>query len=326
MRLFFVGDFSGNNGPASVNKSLKNEMPNDTLYSAEKNKFIRVLELVFKISKTDAVLFSGLSKINIIGFKIAKLLRKKSAYLMHGSQHIEGEINQNYNVKSVDVEYRVLECAPIIICVSEIFMNRIKEHYPEFKDKITYVNNGIDWNLINISEKVQLERQPNLLLSVGGGAPRKGIVMICEAIKDLNENKNLDLKLIVIGANGKDTNKIKSYPFVTYIEKVSQQDMVSFYKMAQLYIQNSVFETFGLAPIEALMCGGNILISQNVGVNSLLKLEGNELIYNVENIEEISKKILFNMSNSNNNKIINSLNKESTSVKASYQEILQILK
>ena len=53
--------------------------------------------------------------------------------------------------------------------------------------------------------------------------PFKKIKVVCEAIDYLNTHENSNLKLIVIGAVGKDTNKIKSYPFVQYIEKVAKK-------------------------------------------------------------------------------------------------------
>ncbi|PFQ37852.1 glycosyl transferase [Bacillus cereus] len=326
MKLFFVGDFDSDNGPANVNKALKKYMPNNTLYSMETKLYKRIIELYSKIRKSDAVLFSGLSKINIIGFKIAKLLGKKSAYLMHGSALLEGKINQNSNSKLINVEKQTLKVAPITICVSENFMESIKVSYPQWIDKLTFVNNGIDWGMIEASDYKNIKREPKTLLCVGGGVPLKKIKVVCEAIDHLNTHENSNLKLIVIGAVGKDTNKIKSYPFVQYIEKVAKKDMESYYKKSNLYIQNSEFETFGLATMEALICGCNLLISKNVGAKAIINgLEANDLINDVDNIKEISNKIMHNLFNSNNNRLINSIKKDQTSVESSYKKIMHIL-
>ncbi|MFD6211588.1 glycosyltransferase family 4 protein, partial [Peribacillus sp. NPDC060253] len=286
MKLFFIGDFAGDNGPASVNKVLKKYMNDNTFYSRETKKHKRLIELFLKITKTDGVLFSGLSKVNVIGFRLAKLLSKKSAYLMHGSELIEGKINQNYNQKLIDLENKVLKLAPKIICVSENFMHTFNENYPQYKHKVTYVNNGVDWDLIGLSDHLKVKRKKNMLLSVGGGVPRKNILKLCEAIDILNTKKKLNLELMVIGSHGPDTKQIKSYPFVTYIEKVPKKEMPRFYKMSQLYIQNSRFETFGLAVIEALMCGSSILISKNVGAKGIIpQLDNNNIINDVDDTE-----------------------------------------
>ena len=62
--------------------------------------------------------------------------------------------------------------------------------------------------------------------------------------------------------------------------------------------------------MEALICGCNLLISQNVGAKAIINgLEANDLINDVDNIKEISNKIMHNLFNSNNNRLINSIKK-----------------
>ena len=62
---------------------------------------------------------------------------------------------------------------------------------------------------------------------------------------------------------------------------------------SSLYIQNSLFETFGLAIAEALNCGCKLLISKNVGIIDVLNnINSNEIINNPNDIKEITKKIL----------------------------------
>lgn len=154
MKLLIVGDFKGNTGPASVNKGLKKVADNDTIFLEDNSILKRIIKLLIYTKKVDAVLFSGLSKINIIGFKIAKFYNKKSAYLMHGSKQYENKVNGIKSNNGEVIEYKVLEYAPKIIAVSKLFMNRLIESYPEYESKITYVNNGIDWN---IKEEINIE-------------------------------------------------------------------------------------------------------------------------------------------------------------------------
>lgn len=62
-----------------------------------------------------------------------------------------------------------------------------------------------------------------------------------------------------------------------------------------------MFEPFGLATIEALFSGCNILISQNVGCRDIFtEIEDNSLIYDTNDISELVEKINFNMNNDNN--------------------------
>lgn len=327
MKLFFVGDFIGNNGPASVNRSLKRMMPNNTLFTEETRNYKRILELLMKIIKADTVLFSGLSKITIIGLRLAKLFGKKSAYLMHGNAKLEGSINQTYNKKDVYIENKILELTPKIICVSKFFMDWMLDNYPQYKRKITFVNNGVDWDLLNLAQTVKVKRKRNYILSVGGGVPQKNILSICEAIDYLNKKEDKKIKLFVIGKNGKDTETIKSFSFVQYINEVGHDEMVYFYKMAQIYIQNSTFETFGLAPIEAVLCGSDLLISNNVGAKSIIEgLKGNDIIYDNGDVSEIINKIISLLNEGNNNRVLNLIDRNDTSYRAAVEKIFKILK
>lgn len=326
MRLFFIGDFCSANGPSNVNKSLKKVMPEDTLYSVETKACKRIIELYIKIRQSDLVLFSGLSKINIIGLKITNLFEKNAAYLMHGSHKVEGKLNENLDRNLIDIENKILKLAPTIICVSENFMNYLKKLYPQYSDKITYVNNGIDWNMKGLEEYKNVKRNKNMLLSVGGGIPLKKIEIICKAINHLNTREGYNLEFTVIGKKGSDTSKIQAYPFVNYIETVDRSNMAYYYKTAQLYIQNSEFETFGLATLEALICGCNLLVSKNIGATSIINsLEDNDLINDINSVEEISNKIVCNLLNNNNHKLIESIDKDKTSIEASYKKIMAIM-
>ncbi|MGW5952777.1 glycosyltransferase family 4 protein [Bacillus mycoides] len=327
MRLLFVGDLIGNTGPANVNKALKKNLPSSTIF-LEKNSIIsKILELVIKIKKVDAVLFSGMSKINIIGFRIAKLLGVKSAYLMHGCRSIEGKINGNYSRNDVDIENKVLELAPIIICVSENFMYWMKENYPQYKEKLTYVNNGVDWGQLTTVREGNIRREERTLMAVGGGVPLKNIKSICKAIDLINKKDGMNLQLIVIGNVGKDLEEILSFPFVQYYQKVPHDKMPFYYQRAKLFVQNSSFETFGLAPIEALINGCDLLMSQETGAKSIIStLEPNDLICNNQDVIEISEKIEFLLGSANNKRLVKGINREKTSINFAANRIMDILK
>lgn len=298
MKLFIVGDFLGSTGPAVVNKTLLKE-DSSILYSSSKSKLGRIFELIIKIYMCDFVVFSGLSKIDLLGFRVAKLLKKKSAYLMHGYSKVESHIEGNISTEWLELEEKVLKRAPLIICVSKRFMEFLKKDNENLKDKLRYIMNPIDTKKFENNSKKY--RDNNLIMSVGGGSPRKNILKICEAINYINLNQGKDYKLIVIGKENKDTENIKKYKFVEYIENVPYEYMQEYYLKSKLYIQNSLFEPFGLATIEALFSGCNILISQNVGCRDIFtEIEDNSLIYDTNDISELVEKINFNMNNNNN--------------------------
>ena len=215
MKIFFVGDFYSSTGPANVNKVIQKYNNSDDLFSIQKNIFSRLIELFIKIIISDAVVFSGLSKLHLIGIIFAKLVGKKTGYLMHGSCKYENEINGVSDKSGEETEEQVLEKVDTIICVSQPFMNWTKERYPKYKNKITFATNALDWNdLATNKSQEEILRDNQLVLSVGGGMPRKNIKSICKAINLLNKRNSLGLKLLVIGNEGNDSDEIKSYDFV----------------------------------------------------------------------------------------------------------------
>lgn len=298
MKLFIVGDFLGSTGPAVVNKTLLKE-DSSILYSSSKSKLGRIFEMIIKIYMCDSVIFSGLSKINLLGFRIAKLFKKKSAYLMHGYSKVESNIDGYVSADWLKLEEKVLNRAPLIICVSKRFMEFLKKDNENLRPKLRYIMNPI--NTIKFENNRDECRDNNLIMSVGGGSPRKNILKICEAINYINLNEGKNYKFIVIGKQNKDTENIKKYKFVEYIENVPYEYIQEYYLKSRLYIQNSLFEPFGLAIIEALFSGCNLLISQNVGCSDIFtEIEDNSLIYDPNDISELVKKINFNMNNDNN--------------------------
>ena len=223
MKLLIVGDFKTNTGPASVNKCLRKvtESTSTIDYLTDTNNLMRLLKLFYSIRKYDYVLFSGLSKINIIGFKIAKINHIEATYLAHGSVYYENKLNNIIDNKTEILEKKVLYNAPKIICVSKKFMLLMQSLYPDISDKFFYANNGVYWNeLTDNNNKSQVDE--NLIISVGGGMPRKNILTLCESIQYLNFKKKMNLKLMVIGPVGEHSEQIRSFEFVEYIEKVSK--------------------------------------------------------------------------------------------------------
>ncbi|MFH1648180.1 MAG: glycosyltransferase [Patescibacteria group bacterium] len=104
------------------------------------------------------------------------------------------------------------------------------------------------------------------ILCVGRIEPRKNQLNIIKAVEKLREEEGKDIKLVFIGSIGGlkhfeynllFKNLVKENDWVTHIEKVAYEDMVSYYKYAKVGVSASWFETTGLTSLEALYCGTN---------------------------------------------------------------------
>lgn len=302
MRIFLVGDSYSGTGPANVTKYYIEYLPKGTLYQKNRSKVMRVPELFVKIAKADVVAFSGYSKQNLLGMKFARFFHRPTAYIMHGCVEYENEINKVPSEEMAAVERKTLEMADLILAVSPVFADWLKEHYSEFKDKIDFVTNGVDEMLLDMADSSREEsRDSHIVFSIGGGMPRKMIKYICKAVQFLRESYDDKLKLVVVGDEGADSDEINAYDFVENKGLVPFSETVKLLRTSSVFVQNSCFETFGLAPVEAVACGCPTLLSKNVGALCLFSnIRDEDVIEKYDDPVEISSKIRNLLENPNN--------------------------
>lgn len=326
-RYFLAGDTYSGTGPANATAALLAAMPSNTLYLKNKSKALRAVEIIGKIRKSDAVIFSGHSRQNILGMKCAKKAGVFSVYIMHGAVEYENRINKVENKDMAADEREMMERADLILAVSKTFEEWLKENYPEYKEKISHLTNGIDRTEFYVNHTGEKPaREDNVLLSVGGGMPRKRIKELAEAVKILNERDGMDLILKVAGDTGADSGEIDSYSAVQNLGLLGTEEMKELYLSSRLFIQNSIFETFGLAPLEALLCGCDIMVSRNCGVLEVFReYEDTDVIEDPEDIEEIAEKIKHNLSSGNNERLLKAIDLTGNSWEKRAEELCRII-
>ncbi|MCR5507520.1 MAG: glycosyltransferase family 4 protein [Lachnospiraceae bacterium] len=295
MRVFVIGDYRTGSGPANVTKEYLLRLPKDTKRLIFSSKIMRALEIIFKMPFCDVALFSGYSGQNILGLKWAKRLKKPGVYLMHGCVEHENAINECISAKMNETERKTMELSTAIFAVSARFASWLKTYYPEYADKIDTALNGVDTGALALIRKQGGfgRRKDGMILTVGGGMPRKKIKHICGAIEILNRMAGTEkYTLTVVGEPGHDDEKIASYPFVRNLGHVRASEVRKLYREASLFVQNSCFETFGLAPMEALMNGCSVLMSHEVGALELFyDVNDGDIINNWYDETEIAGKI-----------------------------------
>lgn len=124
-------------------------------------------------------------------------------------------------------------------------------------------------DLISIKSYLIHKYQINtpFILSVGRLEARKNFVPLIKAIHHL-KNEGLNFSLVLIGGMGwkheeviesmKDLGLEENVIFPGY---VSEEDLVKFYNAADLFVYPSLYEGFGLPPLEAMACGTPVITS-----------------------------------------------------------------
>ena len=308
----------GNTGPCNVNRSYVKHLTDSFCTVKHTNKYVAVAEAVWKLLLCDVVVVSGVSNKGCILMKIAELLGKKSAYIMHGCVEYETQINKLSNMeRDISQEAYLLEHADLLLPVSRKFMHWVHARYPHYADKTKYLHNGIDLDLI--PEHRSEEKKPNSVIAAGGSRPQKRNDVLAAAVESMAGKARLE---IYGGVNSKTADK--HYQYVCYMGKVPQKEFVQSMAQSELFVVNSILESFSLAAVEALLCGCSVLISEMCGVRDLLDLEENDMIHEPSDVNEIRNKIGFLLENPNHDRLMSKLDLDKWSYQKSVERLEEL--
>ena len=150
-----------------------------------------------------------------------------------------------------------------IITVSEFSKREIMRFYPFLKEQdISVVYNAADENLFRPLPQ-DFKPEERFALAVSSLDPRKNFARLIEAFQDIP-----DCKLYIVGsshrvfgAEHEDESDKSVQSVVHYLGRVSDEELVRLYNQAACFIFPSLYEGFGLPPIEAMSCGCPVLVS-----------------------------------------------------------------
>lgn len=159
--------------------------------------------------------------------------------------------------------FRALKISDQIITVSKFSKNRIQYHFPKF-DKIIVGGNGLKDSIISYRNKVVTTRSKDYFLFIGNLKPHKGIDILLRAYKKYL-GLGGKLKLKIVGEKDKFKTGI-SIPDsmdgkITFTGKINNEDLYSTIYNAFCLIQPSIYEGFGIPPLEAMALGTPVIIS-----------------------------------------------------------------
>jgi glycosyltransferase involved in cell wall biosynthesis len=140
--------------------------------------------------------------------------------------------------------------------------------------------------LTKVRQKFNLPEQ--FLLGVGTLSPRKNFIRFIKAFNSLSENYP-DTHLVIVGNKGwnfDDVLKEGSRDKVHLIGYVEAEELVALYNMAKVFVFPSLYEGFGIPPLEAMSCGCPVVTSN---ISSLPEVVGDSaLLIDPYSTEEIA--------------------------------------
>jgi glycosyltransferase involved in cell wall biosynthesis len=117
----------------------------------------------------------------------------------------------------------------------------------------------------------------DFILCVGGGDPRKNISNLVKAYASLSGEILEQHDLVLIGPNLHES-EIKSQVGINTKERihilghVSDDDLVALYQSCSIFVYPSLYEGFGLPPLEAMACGAAVISSDSTSLPEVVGL------------------------------------------------------
>lgn len=179
------------------------------------------------------------------------------------------------------IEKRCIMSADKIVAVSNFTKEQVLSNYNINPQKIEMIYNGINSNKLNfengdfksIIQKFNLSSKPIVLFVGRVDDPRKGLLYLINAFKDVI--KEVDCELVVVGKG--DQTKAKNLSDSLNISKniiftgfLEDNDLQKFYFLCDIYVCPSLLEGFGLTLVEAMAAGKPIIANNSSAIPEII--------------------------------------------------------
>jgi glycosyltransferase involved in cell wall biosynthesis len=172
---------------------------------------------------------------------------------------------------------RSVQRASHVIAISESTKQSLVRHYGTSKDKISVVTPALDHSVFRPSTPDQIDAvkakygiDKPYILSVGTIEPRKNLVGLLRAFAETPDEFNQKYALVLAGGKGWLDDEINALydqlsTRMTIIRTgyVPTEELPTLYSGASLFVYPSLFEGFGIPPLEAMACGTPVITADN---------------------------------------------------------------
>jgi glycosyltransferase involved in cell wall biosynthesis len=197
--------------------------------------------------------------------------------------------------------------ADAVIVISEHTKRDVQKYLgvPEEKIRVVYCSASSHFRELSPEEKQPTLAKYHLpvkgyILYVGNVEPRKNLVRLLEAYSALRTKDMCAVPLVIAGGEGwKNTDmyrKVEELSLDRHIRLlgyVPDESLPALMSGARLFVYPSLYEGFGLPPLEAMACGTPVVTSN---VSSIPEVVGDAALmvdpYDVDELAETMRKVL----------------------------------
>ncbi|MFB2623898.1 MULTISPECIES: glycosyltransferase family 4 protein [Methanothermobacter] len=213
-----------------------------------------------------------------IGLMCHWITRKPLVITVHG-----GDINNlaKKNRLLFKVTAFVLRRAAAVIAVSTDIRNKLVTEFNVDENRVHIINMGVNREIFRpmgkseTRQKLGLNNDKRIILFVGNIIPRKGVLYLLEAMRNVDA---ADVQCIVLGAPV-DTGYMNRLTEITgsldadvrFMEPVPYEEVALWMNAADIFVLPSLEEPFGLVALEALACGTPTIATSVGGLREFVR-------------------------------------------------------
>jgi UDP-glucose:(heptosyl)LPS alpha-1,3-glucosyltransferase len=187
-----------------------------------------------------------------------------------------------------------------IICNSHLVEREMAYFYPQVKDKLTVVHNGVEWNEFSEVFETGLNKRNDILqnlhlnpdrfffLFVGSGYERKGLAKAIMALPLLPEHTEL-----IVAGKDKQQNRYQALcKNLGLAERVHffgpQENIIPFLQVSDAFVLPTIYDPFSNASLEALAMGLYTITSDANGCAEVINDRAGFIIRNLKDIDSVA--------------------------------------
>ncbi|MDT4896053.1 MAG: hypothetical protein QOH25_1130 [Acidobacteriota bacterium] len=165
--------------------------------------------------------------------------------------------------------------ATMIITPSESVRREVLEHLGSRPEKVVAIPEAArrSFRQVPLAETAEVRRrlkiEDEFILFVGTIEPRKNLLSLARAFDEILRTTRLRPQLVIAGKEGWLTGELFSYlksaeigERVRFTGYVSDDDLRALYSSCRMFVYPSLYEGFGLPPLEAMACGAPVITSR----------------------------------------------------------------
>ena len=189
-------------------------------------------------------------------------------------QYLKGRIARIYARSTF---WTAVNRASRILTVSEASKRDILRFFSISPDKVTVIHNAIaehffktpsQQQLSEVRERYQLNHR--FIMYAGNVKPHKNLERLIDAFVLLREIKgNADLRLLITGSEiskyttlRRAVHRYNLHKYVRFLGYQTERTLATLYRLADVFVFPSLYEGFGLPPLEAMASGTPVVVSR----------------------------------------------------------------